>query len=139
MDSTNVPKPSSDDQDNPDGIASFIKGLDANKYATKKTISQGLLDIALLTANASQLKYILQVGTRHEFYTLMLTLIIISIILQVVQAALNILLGSMWNINNKQDHEGANWMNNLICIMNIVVVAIDIIIGMFEMKNEDHV
>ncbi|XP_018321548.1 ninjurin-2 isoform X3 [Agrilus planipennis] len=115
------------------------KGLDANKYATKKTISQGLLDIALLTANASQLKYILQVGTRHEFYTLMLTLIIISIILQVVQAALNILLGSMWNINNKQDHEGANWMNNLICIMNIVVVAIDIIIGMFEMKNEDHV
>lgn len=59
------------------------KTLDANKYATKKTIAQGLLDVALLTANASQLKYILQVGEKHEFYTLMLTLIIISIILQV--------------------------------------------------------
>ena len=35
--------------------------LDANRYATKKTISQGLLDIALLTANASQLKYVLEV------------------------------------------------------------------------------
>lgn len=57
--------------------------MDANRYATKKTIAQGMLDIALLTANASQLKYILQVGDKHEFYTLMLTLITVSIILQV--------------------------------------------------------
>ncbi len=43
-----------------------------------------MLDVALLTANASQLKYVLQVGEEnHPFYTLMLTLIIISIILQV--------------------------------------------------------
>lgn len=59
------------------------KTLDANRYATKKTIAQGLLDVALLTANASQLKYILQVGEKHEFYKLMLTLIVISIVLQV--------------------------------------------------------
>lgn len=42
-----------------------------------------MLDIALLTANASQLKYVLQVGAKHEFYRLMLTLITISISLQV--------------------------------------------------------
>lgn len=60
-----------------------LKSMDANRYATKKTIAQGMLDIALLTANASQLKYILQVGEKHEFYGLMLTLISISIILQV--------------------------------------------------------
>ena len=35
--------------------------LDANRYATKKTIAQGMLDVALLTANASQLKYVMQV------------------------------------------------------------------------------
>lgn len=57
--------------------------MDANRYATKKTIAQGMLDIALLTANASQLKYILQVGHKHEFYSLMLTLISVSIIMQV--------------------------------------------------------
>merc|ERR1711997_19102 len=38
------------------------KALDANRYATKKTIAQGMLDVALLTANASQLKYVLQLG-----------------------------------------------------------------------------
>jgi hypothetical protein len=59
------------------------KSLDANSYATKKTIAQGMLDIALLTANASQLKYVLQVGHQHEFYTLMVWLISISIVLQV--------------------------------------------------------
>lgn len=60
-----------------------MKTMDANRYATKKTIAQGMLDIALLTANASQLKYILQVGHKHEFYSLMLTLISVSIIMQV--------------------------------------------------------
>merc|ERR1719414_1214173 len=60
------------------------KVLDANRYATKKTIAQGMLDVALLTANASQLKYVLQVGEdNHPFYHLMLALIILSIILQV--------------------------------------------------------
>merc|ERR1712115_243794 len=56
--------------------------LDANRYATKKTIAQGMLDIALLTANASQLRYVLQVGESHEFYMAMLVLIITSIVLQ---------------------------------------------------------
>ena len=57
--------------------------MDANRYATKKTVAQGLLDIALLTSNASQLKYVLQLGQRHQFYSIMLVLIISSIVLQV--------------------------------------------------------
>ncbi|CAG0882209.1 unnamed protein product [Darwinula stevensoni] len=65
-------------------MAARSKMLDNNKYATKKTIAQGMLDIALLTANASQLKYVLSQGKdRYEFYTLMLVLISISIVLQV--------------------------------------------------------
>ena len=68
------------------------KTLDANRYATKKTIAQGLLDVALLTANASQLKYVLQVGREnHPFYDLMLALIITSIVLQVRNYMLNLL------------------------------------------------
>lgn len=33
--------------------------LDMNIYATRKTVAQGMMDIALMTANASQLKYVL--------------------------------------------------------------------------------
>ena len=39
----------------------FQAKLNTNRYATKKTIAQGMLDIALLSTNASQLKYVLQV------------------------------------------------------------------------------
>ena len=52
-------------------------------YATKKTIAHGMLDVALLTANASQLKYLLQLGSEHEFYHLLMVLLTLSILLQV--------------------------------------------------------
>ncbi|KAG7174457.1 Ninjurin-1-like 1, partial [Homarus americanus] len=58
------------------------KRLDANNYATKKTVAQGMLDVALLTANASQLKYVLEVGEKHPYYTAMIILISFSLVLQ---------------------------------------------------------
>ncbi|CAG9762015.1 unnamed protein product [Ceutorhynchus assimilis] len=115
------------------------KSLDVNKYATKKTIAQGLLDVALLTANASQLKYILQVGEKHEFYALMLSLISISIVLQVVQACLCVMLGSALNINKEEHCPNANKANNIILCMNIVLMAVNVLIGTFEMKDAAEV
>ncbi|XP_045470222.1 ninjurin-1-like isoform X3 [Harmonia axyridis] len=88
------------------------KTLDPNKYATKKTIAQGLLDVALLTANASQLKYILQVGPKHEFYTLMLSLIIVSIILQVTGGVVALL------VYVKMDHTRNHEYNKVAWILN---------------------
>ncbi|XP_019758170.1 ninjurin-1 isoform X5 [Dendroctonus ponderosae] len=78
------------------------KSLDVNKYATKKTIAQGLLDVALLTANASQLKYVLQVGEKHEFYSLMLSLISLSIVLQVTAGLLSVLIGILKSYDSTQ-------------------------------------
>ncbi|XP_022911011.1 ninjurin-2 isoform X4 [Onthophagus taurus] len=91
----------------------ILKKLDANSYATKKTIAQGLLDVALLTANASQLKYILQVGEQHEFYHLMLGLIITSIILQVTAAVLSIMIGTINVWNDHKHNLIAGYMNHV--------------------------
>lgn len=52
--------------------------INMNQYATKKTLAQGMLDLALLTA-----KVLVGRGHLHPYYTLLLTLIIISIGLQV--------------------------------------------------------
>merc|ERR1719174_3031678 len=83
-------------------------GLDANRYATKKTIAQGMLDVALLTANASQLKYVLQLGEeRHEFYHLMLALIILSIVLQALVGILFLVIGG-FNINEEPKEKVAD-------------------------------
>jgi hypothetical protein len=113
----------------------ILKSLDANKYATKKTIAQGLLDVALLTANASQLKYVLQVGEKHEFYILMLCLISISIVLQVVAAILCVILGTTLNLNKEGDHQNADRANNVVLCINIVLMAVNILISSFEMKE----
>jgi len=113
------------------------KPLDANSYATKKTIAQGMLDIALLTANASQLKYVLQVGQQHEFYTLMVSLICISIVLQACQGVVYVLLGSAFNINKPKDQNAANIWNNVLLAMGIITTILNIIISAFDMRETD--
>ncbi|XP_023012162.1 ninjurin C isoform X4 [Leptinotarsa decemlineata] len=109
------------------------KTLDVNKYATKKTIAQGLLDVALLTANASQLKYVLQVGEKHEFYVLMLCLIIISILLQLVVAILFIIIGGL-NINKQRDYKAAIILNDIILMFIFIISIINIIISGFGLE-----
>ena len=57
--------------------------FNGNSYARKKTVAHGLMHVALLSENISQLKYLLQVGAdKHPFYSFMLFLIITSMILQ---------------------------------------------------------
>lgn len=114
------------------------KPLDANSYATKKTIAQGMLDIALLTANASQLKYVLQVGHQHEFYTLMVWLISISIVLQACQGVLYVMLGSVFNINKSKDQGGASIWNNTVLAIGILTTIINVIISAFDMRETDR-
>ncbi|XP_058055604.1 ninjurin-2 [Anopheles bellator] len=110
-----------------------LKSMDANRYATKKTIAQGMLDIALLTANASQLKYILQVGEKHEFYALMLTLISISIILQMLVGILFVVIGSL-NINRKPDQTAAIVLNDVILVLIFVISLLNVIISGFGIE-----
>ncbi|XP_054082049.1 ninjurin-A isoform X5 [Zeugodacus cucurbitae] len=110
-----------------------MKAMDANRYATKKTIAQGMLDIALLTANASQLKYILQVGEQHQFYKLMLVMISLSIILQLLVGILFVVIGSL-NINRQKDQAAAVIINDIILVVIFVISVINIIISGFGIE-----
>ncbi|XP_029736151.2 ninjurin-1-like isoform X3 [Aedes albopictus] len=111
-----------------------LKSMDANRYATKKTIAQGMLDIALLTANASQLKYILQVGEKHEFYTLMLTLISISIILQITMGVLNLSLSLLRDcrLHLPEYHQSANVINYIVTGAAFMVTMLNLMISAFD-------
>ncbi|XP_031329352.1 ninjurin-2 isoform X5 [Photinus pyralis] len=110
------------------------KTLDANRYATKKTIAQGLLDVALLTANASQLKYVLQVGKQHEFYTLMLSLIIVSIVLQVVVAIVSLSFSMMRDcrLHLEEYHYSANMLNYLTTTCSFLITVLNLLISIFD-------
>jgi len=112
--------------------------LDTNVYATKKSIAQGMLDVALLTANASQLKYLLQVGREHEFYVIMVSLISTSIVLQILVGVAIILLG-MVNLNHDKNHFRADVLNNMVTVFIFVITVINIIISAFGMKGSDTI
>ncbi|XP_071039957.1 ninjurin-2 isoform X2 [Parasteatoda tepidariorum] len=113
-----------------------IGPLDANVYATKKTIAQGLLDVALLTANASQLKYLLQAGKEHEFYYVMMTLISLSIILQVVTGSLMLVVANT-NLNEVKRQNRAENLNNSITVGVFLVAILNILISALGIKNSD--
>ncbi|XP_033163760.1 ninjurin-2 isoform X1 [Drosophila mauritiana] len=114
-----------------------MKAMDANRYATKKTIAQGMLDIALLTANASQLKYILQVGEQHQFYKLMLILISLSIVMQLLVGILFVVIGSL-NINRQQDQTAAVILNDVILVVVFIISVVNVIISGFGIEYSSH-
>ncbi|XP_052861074.1 ninjurin-2-like [Anopheles cruzii] len=123
----------------PREIFNGIKGLNLNSYATRKSIAQGMLDLALLTANASQLKYILTVGMAHEFYHFLLVLIIISIALQVFQALLIILLAIVFDINKVEEQKRSDIINNILIAITVISVVVNVIISAFDMKSQTDV
>ncbi|XP_047997239.1 ninjurin-2 isoform X4 [Leguminivora glycinivorella] len=123
------------EQDASTGVLSAqVKGLDANRYATKKTVAQGMLDIALLTSNASQLKYVLQVGPKHEFYTLLVVLISVSIVLQV---AMGLVLLSLNLLRDCRFHEprhrvSAHRVNYATTASAFVVTVLNVLVSAFD-------
>lgn len=114
-------------------------GLDANRYATKKTIAQGMLDVALLTANASQLKYVLQLGPdKHPFYELMLSLIVISIILQVVAGVLFLVIGGLSINEGSTNQKTADILNDVIVVVIFIITLINVVISGFGIRATDE-
>ena len=61
----------------------FEKRCALHVYQHKKTLAQGMMDLALLSANANQLRYVLESGGDHPYYYPSLIMISTSLILQV--------------------------------------------------------
>merc|ERR1712029_342927 len=108
--------------------------LNVNRYATKKTISKGLLDIALLTSNAAQLKSVLSAGDEYEYYTAAVALIITSIVLQALVGILLLIIGGL-DINNEKYHRTADMMNNATTVIIFIITFINVVISAFGLQS----
>lgn len=67
--------------------------INVNHYANKKSAAESMLDIALLMANASQLKAVVEQGNEFAFFVPLVVLISISLVLQIGVGVLLIFLG----------------------------------------------
>ena len=105
--------------------------FDHNNYALTKTIAKGLLNVALLTDNAKQLKLTIELGPeKNEFYELILALVIISILLQTAMAIMGAFVGSK-NINFMQNQTKATTLNQTILVCAILTAVDNIILAAF--------
>lgn len=57
--------------------------LNFNDYATRITIAQGMLDLAIFSANAAQLRRVVVIGTSHMFYYFLMITVLLSMCVQV--------------------------------------------------------
>ncbi|CAG9800424.1 unnamed protein product [Chironomus riparius] len=103
---------------------------DINVYQHKKTLAQGMMDLALLSSNANQLRYVLELRSRHSYYLFSLTFIIASLVMQVV-VGIGLVLNSRYNVKNKDDICKADKINNLITIGILLITIVNVFISAF--------
>lgn len=56
-----------------------------NNFAAKKTVAQGMMDVALITANANQLRYLIEYQSGTSTFYFIVILIAVSLLLQVTK------------------------------------------------------
>lgn len=93
-------------------------------------MAQGMLDLALLSANANQLRYILDYQHRNHYYYVSLSLISVSLVLQIL-VAIALVFKSRYNIDEIKDYENANRINDFIMIGILVITIVNVITSAF--------
>uniref|UniRef100_A0A8C9U6H1 Ninjurin-2-like n=1 Tax=Scleropages formosus TaxID=113540 RepID=A0A8C9U6H1_SCLFO len=100
--------------------------MNINTYARTKTLAQGFLDMALFTANASQMKHLLQQGPDTQFYYFLFVCLVSGeriFCLQLIVAALLIYKAS----KNIEVH----LLNNIVTGLILVITAVNVFITAF--------
>ncbi|XP_061077209.1 ninjurin-1-like [Conger conger] len=105
-----------------------------NTYTRTKTLAQGFLDMALFTANASQMKYLVQQGPGTQFYYFLFVCLCISIGLQLIVAALLIYKASKnieYDDPERRLSDRLHLLNNIVTGLILVITAVNVFITAF--------
>ncbi|XP_066568610.1 ninjurin-1-like [Amia ocellicauda] len=121
-------------QHNPSGENRINVIRNINTYARTKTLAQGFLDMALFTANASQMKHLLQQGPDTQFYYFLFTMLCVSVSLQLMVAVLLIYNGSHNIQYDDPEHrlsDRVHLLNNIVTVLILVITAVNVFITAF--------
>ncbi|XP_026579797.1 ninjurin-1 [Pseudonaja textilis] len=110
------------------------KQINMNHYANKKSAAESMLDIALLMANASQLKAVMEQGPSFGFYMPLIVLISISLTLQIAVGVLLIFLVK-YDLNNPAKHAKLDILNNLATGLVFIIVVVNVFITAFGVQK----
>ncbi|KAM9229378.1 LOW QUALITY PROTEIN: ninjurin-2 [Dugong dugon] len=99
-------------------------------HATKKSVAESVLDVALFMSNATRLKVVLEQGPSSHCYITLITLISISLLLQVVIGILLVVIARL-NLNEVEKQWRLNQLNNAATTLVFMTVVINIFITAF--------
>ena len=102
-------------------------------YDRKKTFAEGLLDVTILIANATQLKAVVSNGPSHKYYIPLLVLISLSIIIQLIVAVMLLVIGA--SEKNAQNNTWLNKMNNVTIGLILAITVTNIFISAFGIES----
>ncbi|XP_056604672.1 ninjurin-2 isoform X2 [Triplophysa dalaica] len=108
--------------------------LNMNHYATKKTVAESMLDVALLMANASQLKAVLEQGPEFKYFLTVIILIAASLFFQVLAGALFVNMARK-NLNDVANQRKLDIMNNVATGLVFLTVIINIFVTAFGVQK----
>ncbi|CAD7006670.1 ninjurin-1 [Ceratitis capitata] len=108
--------------------------VDVNAYAHKKTLAQGMMDLALLTANANQLRYVVETYKNHPYFYPSLVLLILSIGFQIA-VGVGLILNSRYNIEDKKEVCHAEKVNNYTICGIFIITVINVFISAFGVAD----
>ncbi|XP_051059820.1 ninjurin-2 [Phodopus roborovskii] len=101
-----------------------------NHYATKKSVAESMLDVALFMSNATRLKVVLEQGPSSQYYTTLITLISVSLLLQIVIGILLVVIARL-NLNEVENQWRLNQLNNAATMLVFITVVVNIFITAF--------
>ncbi|XP_025054604.1 ninjurin-2 [Alligator sinensis] len=108
--------------------------ININHYATKKSVAESMLDVALFMANVTQLKAVLEQGPSFQYYATLAALISISLFFQVVIGILLIIMARM-NLNDVSKQLRLNVLNNTATALIFITVILNIFITAFGVQK----
>lgn len=112
-------------------------GLNMNLYATKKTVAEGMLDVALFLANVTHMKTVIEQGAGYRYYIAVLTLISFSLILQIVAGVLIIIIGRR-NLNDSALQNRLDYLNNVATLTVFATTILNFFISTFAMQSTGY-
>ncbi|XP_063229534.1 ninjurin-A-like [Bacillus rossius redtenbacheri] len=104
-------------------------------YAAKKTVAQGMMDIALITSNANQLRYLVEYGRKTAGFYFAVTFIVISLMLQVAVGISLIFKGKL-DLKGEAKMSHANKINNYVVVGVFLVTIINVFVAAFSVPGE---
>jgi heme/copper-type cytochrome/quinol oxidase subunit 2 len=101
---------------------------DINQYHHSTNFAHALMNLALLAANANQLKYLIESAEYRPLFYISLAFIVASLLIQLV-VKVCLVINCRYNLNNNDEARKAVQINNFVTIAILAIMLINVAVS----------